>query len=765
MLLHLELRATAAPLEIDDARPPRRPAAVTLGRWDGRSDRGDAGRRRPARGRLRAASEGACANGEEHGAHTDRGHCLGLHERPVAVARPVLHHAGSLRAAIVSIVLVGCLGPGATLVPAPCPDPRSSPPTDLEEPAAPELSIPANFRSVRPIEPPLPEGAVQRFGSPVLVHPGAGQLHWVDDGRALVSISSGWNIEKHDMATGMGIAVTDRAWLEHGYIRPGTGEKLLNGWSFVSLIDVFTGRAVWQRSIARLDRAAFSPRGDLLALTMPKDPETLVVNAVDGTERARLPKLEHIVLGPRSLGGCAADEPGEGEKQSGARLVAFALSGEKWLDVGSRTFRCDPSMMAFAGDALVTVTDEGEVRAWDHESGPEGGRLLANFSKEDRPRLAVSDSFAAVGTATGEVRLIAPDGRERGRLRADGPVQALALDPSGSKLAVSVWPGRIRTWDFAEGTELRGRAGHGAAIAAIAFAGQGGLMASADHAGQVCVWDRGTGFVRRCFHPKGGAGGVAFSHDGARLAASSGHVFSMFDVRTGQEVMHVRTGSRAVVRMGGSGRYHASGGLARAPADARFAIFGASHIHMIAGDGAIQWSVEASVMRMVWAVDGSALITMEDEGLTWRDPTSGRVVRRVAIGYGDLAISPVGAEVVAIVQGAVLLFDSKTGARRNGWQLDVDTSLTSAAWSPDGSRLVLTTRGDLQLIDPKKGTVLARLHPGAGAIDSFARDEGGTLITGHTDGTLLAWDTLREVDDPMKLAPAARDAGRVPAAN
>jgi WD40 repeat protein len=189
----------------------------------------------------------------------------------------------------------------------------------------------------------------------------------------------------------------------------------------------------------------------------------------------------------------------------------------------------DVRCLAFSGDGsrLASGGADGVIHVWD----PAAGRLLSARRDPllERVSLAVSPDGSWLASPAGAAgwRLWDVDpGTRRHQVEDPAGLPVLAVSPDGHRLASGGADRRVRLWDTATGAltaVLEGQAGR---VAALAFAPDGAVLASASaEDGTVWLWDVAAGKPRlviaeaadNClvqalaFHPQGkllAAGGI-----------------------------------------------------------------------------------------------------------------------------------------------------------------------------------------------------------------------------------------------------------------
>jgi WD40 repeat protein len=357
---------------------------------------------------------------------------------------------------------------------------------------------------------------------------------------------------------------------------------------------------------------AFSPLGDLIAAAGAGD-NVLLWHAADGARPpTRIPHSDGVWTvafspsGDRIVTGGTDDAVRlwdvQGDNIIGARLLGHGgdvkgvtFAGDGLVSVSDdRTVRIwntpelhpavrsGPSSdlkvvsLAFPGEQIVSATANGTVQAWDRSGKPTERSFAVESGARSSPVFSSDGSALASATSKGTVRIwSAIDGRPRSPAIAASPGDIAALVFRGERIAArGSDDDALRQWDLTEGT-LEGEPiplGDNA-VSALAFSSDGRSLVVAEDGGAVSVRDVASGAPITSTPMNGDddanlderkVTSVAFSRDGRYLVTGAGGDDSVrvWNAQTGKLIGEPIAGHQrnvTSVAFSPDGRYIASG--------------------------------------------------------------------------------------------------------------------------------------------------------------------------------------------------------------
>jgi WD40 repeat protein/tRNA A-37 threonylcarbamoyl transferase component Bud32 len=174
------------------------------------------------------------------------------------------------------------------------------------------------------------------------------------------------------------------------------------------------------------------------------------------------------------------------------------------------------------GKVLASGHDGGVLKLWDRQTGRELRTLTGHRAQIVDVAFSPDGKLIATAGWDREVRLWeAATGKARPDIfRHKDSVTGVAFSPDGKTLATSAGSDGVKVWRLADGKKLH-QFKHGEWVWGVAWSPDGRRLASCSRDRTVMVRDLEGGSPRRLSCPATPIG-VAFSHDGKRLAAAVG---------------------------------------------------------------------------------------------------------------------------------------------------------------------------------------------------------------------------------------------------
>lgn len=418
--------------------------------------------------------------------------------------------------------------------------------------------------------------------------------------------------------------------------------------------------------------------------------------------------------------------------------------------------------------ALWETNDLSYTRAyatlWDAAEGTKVKEFRVRGSMAVRPDtktiLTLSNPATVRDASTGEVKrrhyatVRAPELADEAPTLARGSFTSAAFSHDGKRLLTGSSGGLVQLWDITTGREVQRYRGHTDAVTSVCFspegqfvlttAGRGSDGGSIRRDNTARMWDTKTGKEIWRFALPIGAGDLhsaAFSTDGKRILTAAAVTASIYDVKTGEEVMDFPL----VAPSFSPDRRTVLGWLSGAM----------THAHLLDAETGKQLhrftGHTARVRSAVFSPDGKLVLTASMDGTarTW-DPKTGKQVQQFTDHNGIVlhaSFSADGQTVMTISSDeAVRLWSTSTGKliRRIG----LPGPVRNATMSRDGTRLLVKWfRRDVEddttyvwLFDTGGEGLFQQLALRANSTIAIFSPDGKKALT-TTDTTTL-WDAV-----------------------
>jgi WD40 repeat protein len=467
---------------------------------------------------------------------------------------------------------------------------------------------------------------------------------------------------------------------------------------------------------------------------------------------------------------------------------------------GSLRFRHTGSIDCVAwtpdGKTVVSGGGDGAVRVWDAETGREIRHLIefdkATWRVNDVESLSVSPDGkrVAAGNSDGKLRVwdLATGAKLLTAVHGDF-VQSVAFSPDGKTVATACWDGSIRVFDATSGDlvhevslykdkhsgSIYGRPqlawthdGTSIAVAgvddklrvwrvdgdgvrtfpafkktlcSIACSPDGSTIAAAGYDQKILLFDTKAEKPIRVLEVGEGEGRSGsfhfdFSPDGKTLASNDANTYSILLWDTASGAKRTLDGSRAgsALRFSPDGKRIASGGI-----DQIVRIWDLDKGRpTFAPRG-----VDGSVGTLALSPDDKMLAVEISDVTTLLDPETGEVRRRLAGHWArTLAFSPDATKLVSGSSGDLTLWETKSGTAVHSFPVDEYNWAWGIAFSPDGDTFVTADRdAKVRFYDAKEKKVRRTIDMKVLGAEHLAFSPDGKVLAGATEiAKVVLWD-------------------------
>ena len=420
-----------------------------------------------------------------------------------------------------------------------------------------------------------------------------------------------------------------------------------------------------------------------------------------------------------------------------------------------------------AGTRLASVGADHTLRFWDPTTGLEldalrGGTGSAVYDyawSPDGARLACIEG-------NGRLRIRIVDEKVWGLTIQEGGNDSfvLAWSPDGARIAAGGWDHVIRMWDAKVGGRPSILRGHSHRVLGLDFSPDGAKLASVGEDGVVKVWNPVEKVETTTLHYEVQPRAVRWSPDGKHLATINGDAFTIRDLA--REEFETSAGEHAA-EVRAVAWDHGGGRLASAGVDGAILVRDVD-----AGTTTNLTGHKGGVYAVAWSPDDARLASIGIDGAAriW-DASSGREVAALREGltplnwgkFGvqgtDVAWSPNGTRLAATGPGGVVLVWDVATLRLKA-KIDApagkEGDARKLAWHPDGARLAIARRDEIEILDPSSELPRAILRePRTIILDLAWSPDGKRLASCGIDGLAWIWDissSSASRGEPLKLS-------------
>jgi WD40 repeat protein len=413
--------------------------------------------------------------------------------------------------------------------------------------------------------------------------------------------------------------------------------------------------------------------------------------------------------------------------------------------------------LAFHADGrrLITAGKDDVVHIWDAEGDgePEAlqpGKDVRAFALDRPGRL-----LAVVADKT----LVLFDWESRKQehtIKMDmPPVSCVAVHPNGQLIALGLQDRHLQMVEYKKDGGYWQFRGHASGVTAMAFAGDGGLLASASYDRTVKLWQPYGPYEQEPVSLRGHtreATCVTFSPDGRRLASGGADRTVRLwrsDASPEYQLLGEAFMNAVAVAVSPDGRRGASASWHLGQVSASESITEGEVLlwDLAGGPGQVPLKLhghEGDLTGVTFAPDGKELATSGQDGkATLWDPRDGTQRRRLDAHKGavrGLAYLPGGRLLTAGEDHKIKVWDAARGAELYAFD-DPGGAVSAAAVSPDGRFLATAADRRVRLWDLETRTVLRTLEGPTADVRALAfSPDGLTLAAGGDDEAVRVWE-------------------------
>ena len=410
---------------------------------------------------------------------------------------------------------------------------------------------------------------------------------------------------------------------------------------------------------------------------------------------ALLDQLQRLVAPPRWLAGMGLGLAAVAGMLALGLGIQVSEQGEELTDREKQLKREKERAESEKEEAVKQLAAQTGLRAKD--AAREGGRELeavglavgafAGLDPQDTPSMAMFEGLThALAKIGGGIALRGHRAR----------VYAVAVCPTGQRIATGSQDNTVRLWDAHSGAPIQTLEGHEDTVQAVALSTDGARLATGSDDGTARIWNAATGETLESLRHDEPVKSVALSPDGTRLLTASGDAAWVWTLDDDAWVVPLLGHTQRVRSVGWS------------PDGAR--------LYTASEDGTVR----------IWdAQTGTSLRTLHGHTDKVFDVTVSGDGTRIATGGRDKTAR---------------VWDANTGQQLAVFE--PQQVVYAVEFSPDGKRLATGTFDDgaARVWDIGTGHLLTMVHHEDAVVDVAFSPSGDQLVTGSWDSTARSWN-------------------------
>ena len=453
-----------------------------------------------------------------------------------------------------------------------------------------------------------------------------------------------------------------------------------------------------------------------------------------------------------------------------------ATSGEELMTLRGHAGRITGIAFGPSGSRIISSAWDKTVKIWDTSTGSE--LMTPRGHDAYTSCVAISPDGRRIISGSNDRTLKlwdASNGNELVTLQGhtDG-VWTAAFSPDGKRIASAGRDDVIRVWDVVTGRELMTLHGHQGMVLNVVFTPDGKHIVSSSEDETVKVWDLGVDHKRMRIDADGIVWqGVDFSPDGNRILSGSrepGGLVRVWDRWSGTELMTLHGSENDTIAhctFSPDGKRIFGGQIRRGTVwDAR------------TGEELMSLRTDRGYLLAMFSPESKYLATWQadwtgephDNTIKLRDAQTGAELMSLAGHEAEVqavTFSPDGNRLISgDLGGTINEWSLETGKTLLSWQHE--GGVLALALSPDGRRLATSGTAidrTIQVWDADTGAGIAALRGHDAEIWSVAfSPDGKRIVSGSKDRTVRIWDAASGTELLSIRQPRREDEWTIPVA-